>query len=90
MNRRRAVARSFMEWSLGKQQDLRPALAEVTCPVLWLTGEKDEKFTSLAQEVIKYLPKGDLQVQPQVGHRVPWESPSEFHKELLAFLEKAP
>ena len=39
--RRVAVARGFMEWSLGKQEDLGPRLGEIECPVLWLTGERD-------------------------------------------------
>ena len=32
VNRRRAIARSFMEWSLGKQENLRERFSEVRCP----------------------------------------------------------
>ena len=34
VNRRRAIARSFMDWSLGKQADLRGLLDAVDCSIL--------------------------------------------------------
>jgi 2-succinyl-6-hydroxy-2,4-cyclohexadiene-1-carboxylate synthase len=76
--RRQAVARSFMDWSLGKQADLRPALGQLDVPVLWVTGERDTKFSKLAAEVVPTLPHGEQTILPESGHRVPWEKPGEF------------
>ncbi|MGJ8726089.1 MAG: alpha/beta fold hydrolase [Roseibacillus sp.] len=87
VNRRRAIARSFMEWSLGKQENLRGRLEEVTCPVLWLTGELDRKFTSLAQEVVPALAHGCHESLSSVGHRLPWEADELFVKLVEEFLE---
>ena len=86
VNRRRAIARSFMEWSLGKQANLRERFSEVACPVLWLTGERDEKFTALAQEAVPKLPDGRHEVMPSVGHRLPWEAAEKFAKSAGDFL----
>lgn len=76
--RRQAVARSFMDWSLGKQDDLRTRLARLNLPVLWVTGERDEKFTALAGEVASGMPRGRHVVVAGAGHRVPWEAPEQF------------
>lgn len=86
VNRRRAIARSFMDWSLGKQQDLRPALSQLDLPLLWIAGERDEKFATLAREAVAILSRGQLEIVPSVGHRVPWEAPESFLASLRPFL----
>lgn len=83
VNRRRAIARSFMEWSLGKQDNLLEMMPRMTCPVLWLTGSRDEKFTSLAQEAVEKLSNATHKTF-DCGHRLPWERPEDF---LLAVKE---
>lgn len=83
VNRRRAIARSFMEWSLGKQADLSARFAELSMPVHWLTGAWDEKFTTLAQRAVPFLPKGHHHIL-ESGHRLPWEAPEAF----LALMEE--
>ena len=66
------ISRSFRCWSLGTQDDLRPYLHRIECPVRWIVGEDDEKFLTLAREVVPLIPKGTLEVIPATGHRVPW------------------
>lgn len=67
------IAKSFRCWSLGSQDDLRPRLREITCPVRWIVGEQDEKFTSLARETVPLIQNATLEVVLGAGHRVPWE-----------------
>ena len=86
--RRQAVARSFMDWSLGKQEDLRNDLAMVRCPVLWVTGARDEKFTTLGREAAGLLPNAHLEPVPGTGHRVPWEQPDHFVELVHGFLKQ--
>jgi len=86
-NRRASIARSFVDWSLGVQEDLIPELSKITCPTLWMTGERDAKFTRIATEAIPYFPNGAHIVTPECGHRVPWEKPQEFSATVRAFLE---
>jgi 2-succinyl-6-hydroxy-2,4-cyclohexadiene-1-carboxylate synthase len=85
--RRQAVARSFMDWSLGKQADLRGDLVKVTCPVLWVTGERDEKFRKLGEEAVALLTQGRLEVVSGAGHRVPWERAEGFAELVREFLD---
>lgn len=86
--RRAAVARGFTEWSLGKQADLRPGLANLELPVLWLTGERDEKFTVLGREVARQSSSVQHEVLSDAGHRLPWEAPDRFADEVGRFLER--
>jgi len=74
VSRRREVARSFMDWSLGGQQPLWDRLAEINVPVLWVAGEHDPKFLALAQRAASLSPQARMAVAPASGHRVPWEN----------------
>ena len=87
VNRRRAIARSFMEWSLGKQADLRVGLSKLDCSALWLTGGKDEKFSRLASEFIDAQSGFEHQIFAESGHRLPWEAKEEFYQVVNSWIE---
>ncbi|MFT4176307.1 MAG: alpha/beta fold hydrolase [Luteolibacter sp.] len=84
--RRREIARSFVDWSLGSQTPLWSRLKEIDIPVLWIAGERDEKFLALAEKAVSSLPNGHLSIAPGAGHRVPWEAPVWFHETVAGFL----
>ncbi len=84
--RRREIARSFVDWSLGAQEPLWERLGEITIPVLWVVGEKDEKFLSLAQRAVSLMPNARLAIAPGAGHRVPWEAEDWFAENVAHFL----
>jgi 2-succinyl-6-hydroxy-2,4-cyclohexadiene-1-carboxylate synthase len=85
--RRREVARSFMDWSLGAQLPLWDRLGEITIPVLWIAGERDEKFRALAERAAQLSPKAQLAVAPAASHRVPWENEAWFAETVARFLK---
>lgn len=74
--RREEVATAFETWSLGRQEDLRPALAGFTAPVLWITGEEDRRFTRIGAEMAEVFPDFRRLVLPTCGHRVLDEAPA--------------
>ncbi len=86
--RRREIARSFIDWSLGAQEPLWQRLAEIRCPVLWCAGERDAKFRAVAERALPLLPRGELWVAPGAGHRVPWDAPEAFAAKVGEFLER--
>lgn len=86
--RRQAIARSFMDWSLGTQEPLWEHLGEIPCPVLWVTGDRDTKFQALADRAIPLVPKVESWLAPDSGHRVPWEAASAFAARVGEFLER--
>lgn len=87
-SRRASIARSFVDWSLGEQEDLAPRLGEITCPVFWVTGARDEKFTAIAHSAVTRLPRGEHVTVEDSGHRVPWEQAGEFSAACQRFLAK--
>ena len=68
-----SMARCFQEWSLGNQDPLWDQLNQITCPVQWVCGEEDTKFSDLGREAVAMLPRGKYVDAPKSGHRVPWE-----------------
>ena len=64
VTRRREVARSFMDWSLGGQAPLWERLGEINIPVLWVAGEQDAKFLALAERAASCSPRARLAVAP--------------------------
>ncbi len=85
--RRKEIARSFLDWSLGAQENLWPRLPEIKIPVLWLTGEKDEKFTTLAERAAALMPNARHQVIPHAGHRLPWQQAQAFTDAVIEFAD---
>lgn len=74
MQRRREIARSFVDWSVANQQPLWDRLPEIKIPVLWIAGENDPKYLALAERAVSLIPKARLAIAPSSGHRVPWEA----------------
>lgn len=89
LQRRREIARSFVDWSLGAQQPLWDRLPTLDLPVLWIVGENDRKFRDLAERAVASMPRARLKVAPTAGHRVPWEAPAWFAAEVTHFLKSA-
>lgn len=75
---RDAIVAGFQKWSLGQQPDLRLLLRRLECPLHWITGAEDMKFTGLASEA----GCGHHHILPGAGHRL--LSPT--HAEPLAAL----
>jgi len=72
--RRREIARSFVDWSLGHQQPLWDRLNEIDIPVLWVAGKEDEKFRAIGERACELIPRATLKIAPNAGHRVPWQA----------------
>lgn len=83
---RREIAQAFHCWSLGAQPDLRPHLSDVQCPVLWITGERDRKFSTLAASCVKLLPDAVHVKIPGAGHRVHLDQPDAATQAIRKFL----
>ncbi len=86
---REQIARGFDVWSLERQDDLRPLLPPVLCPVLWVTGARDEKFTALAAEACALLPRARHVIIPTAGHRVHLDQATAVEEEVAGFLREA-
>lgn len=86
IQRRREIARSFVDWSVGSQADLWDHLTEIGIPVLWIAGELDAKFSNIAREAAGKSENFSLAIAPSAGHRVPWENEAWLAATIFQFL----
>jgi 2-succinyl-6-hydroxy-2,4-cyclohexadiene-1-carboxylate synthase len=88
IQRRREIARSFVDWSLGNQENLWDRLTEIKIPVLWIAGEHDDKFSAIAREAAAKSPDFSLAIAPAAGHRVPWENEAWLNETIHDYLSR--
>ena len=83
---RAALAGALRTWSLGAQKNLLSSLGSLSFPVLWLAGAQDHRFARLGAAAVQHLPAGTLHIVEGSAHRVPWEAPGSFLRQVERFL----
>lgn len=81
---RRELARQLRQWSPAVLPPVTWRLREIVIPVLWIAGERDEKYVAEGTRAVAMLPRAELWICPEAGHRVPWEQPDAFVGRLQA------
>ena len=72
----------------GENWDMRPAIGEITCPVMVVQGLQDEHATPQhARDIAAAIPGAQLWLVPGVGHMLPQEADELFNARMLTFLE---
>jgi 2-succinyl-6-hydroxy-2,4-cyclohexadiene-1-carboxylate synthase len=72
------LAASLRLAGTGAQEPLWDRLDDVTCPVLVLAGERDEKFTAIGRRLAAALPAATFDLVPGAGHAAHLEQPDAF------------
>lgn len=86
IQRRREIARSFVDWSAGNQQSLWSRLSEIKVPVLWVAGENDPKYVAIAKEAASGSDGFRVEIAPDSGHRVPWDKEAWLVERIHSFI----
>ena len=81
------LANSLQGLGAGMQEPVLHALPNLQLPVLLLSGELDDKYCRLANEMAAALPHSRLRVVPGAGHAVHLEQPAAFDDAVGAFLQ---
>ena len=80
------LSQHFEVFSKGLQQNLAPKLAELkNLPILFISGEKDQKYLVIGKKLAKSSSVINAQVIANAGHRVPWENTESFVQVLIDF-----
>ena len=66
----RRLARMLAATSLARQPDLRPWLKNNDAPLLYLSGERDGKFTALGRQLTAACPSLEHGVLAEAGHNL--------------------
>jgi 2-succinyl-6-hydroxy-2,4-cyclohexadiene-1-carboxylate synthase len=81
------LAAALRRWGLGRQGDLRSALAAPAAPrSLWLSGERDARFAQAMSEGAGG--NGTWLSLAGAGHRAPWDRPGAFAQAAQMFIER--
>lgn len=83
---RSQLASALTEWSLANQQDLREVIAKNSEKILWLSGDRDIKFQSIAMELKRLAPGLQTEIVPKASHRVIFDNPAETAAMMIRFL----
>lgn len=88
---RKHYAQMLRNWSLSHQSNARETvlreLGRLNIPALWVTGEWDQKFTSLADSLDQGAALHRV-VIPKSGHRVHLDQPARLATAIVTFLQK--
>ena len=83
---RSQLAAILKQGTLAKQQELYQQIAELAIPILWMTGERDDRYNQLAETLSFAHPLSRWEKVPNAGHRVPWSQPVHVRKQIELFL----
>jgi 2-succinyl-6-hydroxy-2,4-cyclohexadiene-1-carboxylate synthase len=87
--RRSDLAHALRAWSLGSQENLTPALAELPLPLFWVAGESDRRYVDYGKALLALRKHPTrLWIAPGACHRVPWETPKAFKENFCRFLSE--
>jgi 2-succinyl-6-hydroxy-2,4-cyclohexadiene-1-carboxylate synthase len=81
---RAELARQLREYSPAVLPP--PRLERIETPVLWVAGERDAKYVEIAKRAVQRLPRAELWICPNAGHRVPWEQPDALVARIRDFI----
>jgi 2-succinyl-6-hydroxy-2,4-cyclohexadiene-1-carboxylate synthase len=81
------LASSLRLAGTGAQDSLWTRLRSLSMPVLLVVGARDEKFTTIAEQMAAQIPDAALAVVAEAGHVVHLEQPEEFIRVLRRWLD---
>ena len=82
------LASSLRLAGTGTQAPLWDRLIEISCPVLLLVGQHDQKFRAIAERMATALPNAELRAIDDAGHSVHLEQPERIVDALVDWMAK--
>ncbi|KAF0152206.1 MAG: alpha/beta hydrolase fold protein [Ignavibacteria bacterium] len=82
------LANSLSAFSTGLMNSYWQELYKLKFPILLISGEQDEKYTSLNKKMFLKLKDSSHKIIPQAGHNTHLEKPELFTNLVLEFLNK--
>lgn len=83
-----SLASSLRTCGTGAQDSLWSQLHEINMPVLLICGERDDKFTEIAQRMRQLIPRSTLSVLRKAGHNAHSDQPEAFAEAVNLWLER--
>jgi 2-succinyl-6-hydroxy-2,4-cyclohexadiene-1-carboxylate synthase len=84
----KGLSHSLKQFGPASCPNMWPQLGTIQCPVLLMTGERDKKYTAIAQRMCDLLPKVTWQPIPNVGHMPHLEAPEVTARMIRSFVDQ--
>lgn len=84
---RETLSHILRSYSLGNQENLKERIEALNIPLLWVVGEKDEKYREIGQSLRFCHPHSSLHIIKGAYHRSPWTNRVYF-QELVENFKK--
>lgn len=84
--KRARLAEALRIWSLGNQDNLKEAIEQVELPILWMAGERDQKYAEIARKMRLAHLESQILIVNESGHRIPWHQPEAFREKIEIFI----
>lgn len=78
------LAASLRSLGLAGMPDYRPNLREISIPVRFITGERDDRFLAIARESARSIPNALRSEIPKTGHNPLLENPEALARVLAS------
>lgn len=83
---RELLSLALTHWSLAQQKNMRSVIQEQAQKILWVVGEKDEKFLDSARRLHSQINGLSLEPVPDSSHRVLFDSPKELGRKIASLV----
>lgn len=83
---RAALAHALRRWSPAEDEPLAGSLSSIRTSVLWIVGERDDKYVQEGRRAVRLIPRAELMTMTRAGHRVMLDQPERFNSMVKKFL----
>lgn len=85
---REMLSLALTQWSLAQQRNMRDLLQKQTAKVLWLVGERDEKYVEMSRRLQQEVPGLRWDIIPASSHRILFDSPKELGEKIRQLIQQ--
>lgn len=84
----RGYANSLRGMGAGRMTPLWDRLPYLPLPTLVISGELDQKYAAIGEQIARIMPRAEHVIVPDAGHTVHLEAPQAFAQIVVRYLEK--
>lgn len=85
---RESLSLALTQWSLAQQKNMRPLIASHADKVIWLVGERDEKFVDQSVALKEQVADLDSEVIESASHRILFDNPKQLSRKISQLLQQ--
>ncbi|WP_253696466.1 alpha/beta fold hydrolase [Bdellovibrio sp. HCB117] len=85
---RESLSLALTQWSLAQQKNMRSLLLKNIQKIVWMVGDRDEKFMELSRRLQEEVMGLRVEVVPNSSHRVLFDSPKVLGEKLRQLVQQ--